>query len=165
MGDNRGKFPDTFWHRVNKEGGIPSYNPTLGSCWIWTGAKTTTGYGNYGHGKCVEQIGSTTRKAHRISFLLSGREIPGNLPLDHLCRVPLCVNPDHLEPVSDRTNVLRGETIPAANIAKTHCPQGHPYAGSNLEISPSNSRLCRTCRAAASAAQHARRKAGQWPKP
>ena len=48
------------------------------------------------------------------------------------CRNPACVNPDHLEPVSIRENLLRGVGPSAQHAKKTHCPAGHSYAGKNL---------------------------------
>lgn len=65
--------------------------------------------------------------------------------IDHLCRNPLCVRPDHLEQVTPRENLLRGVGPSAKAAKKTHCPQGHPYAGENLGIHRNGNRWCRTC--------------------
>jgi hypothetical protein len=68
--------------------------------------------------------------------------IPDGLVIDHLCRVRHCVNPAHMEPVTDRENVFRGFA------AITHCPKGHEYTADNTYIPPSTgSRECRRCRA------------------
>jgi len=85
--------------------------------------------------------------AHRISYELLKGDIPEGLDLDHLCRNRGCVNPDHLEPVTRKENLLRGNTIPAKHARKTHCPQGHEYTKGNTFISKSGSRHCRKCRA------------------
>lgn len=50
-----------------------------------------------------------------------------------------------LEPVTQRENLLRGETITARNAAKTHCPRGHAYTAENTYVRPRGSRECRTC--------------------
>jgi hypothetical protein len=71
--------------------------------------------------------------------------IPEGLHLDHLCRVPACVNPTHLEPVTPRENALRGETLPAANSLKTHCIHGHPFTAENTMPNTRGGRKCRTC--------------------
>lgn len=100
----------TVWEKVDASG----------DCWIWTGATNRQGYGTHYHEE-------KKWLAHRLVWsLLVGP--PGPI-LDHLCRVPGCVNPDHLEPVTARTNLLRGETIPARHRRKTKCPKGHPYSG------------------------------------
>ena len=72
-------------------------------------------------------------------------EIPGGLVLDHLCRNVLCVNPSHLEPVTNRENILRGVGITAQNAQKTQCKWGHPFSGENLFVRPDGERMCRAC--------------------
>lgn len=111
------------------------------NCWLWHGAKMKDGYGNF------KAAGRFVR-AHRYAYELLVGPIPEGLVLDHLCRVPLCVNPSHLEPVTRRENVLRGETVAASNAAKTHCKKGHPLSGDNL-YEHGHSRHCRVCRLAA----------------
>lgn len=72
-------------------------------CWLWIGPKTTTKYIQYGRfyfkGKLVS--------AHRFSYQQFVGPIPEGMHLDHLCRVPLCVNPAHLEPVTNLENIRR----------------------------------------------------------
>jgi hypothetical protein len=90
----------------------------------------------------------TTIHAHRYAWQLLIGPIPDGLQLDHLCRTRSCVNVFHLEPVDGRTNTLRGLTLAAANLAKTHCPQGHEYDAANTYRPPgSTSRECRACKA------------------
>lgn len=90
-------------------------------CWLWTGA--TDGDGRYG----AIMAWSKVRRAHRVAYELFRGPIPDSLSLDHLCKRTLCVNPEHLEPVTHKVNVLRGDAPSSANAVKTHCPRGHPY--------------------------------------
>lgn len=87
--------------------------------------------------------------AHRFAYELIRGKIPEGLDIDHLCRNRQCVNPEHMEPVTPRENTIRGDTIPAHNLKKTHCPKGHPLSGDNLVKSPSIIKLgyrwCKTC--------------------
>lgn len=106
-------------------------------CWLWTGRLTRKGYGQISVGNGMKQV-------HRVAYQEFVGPIPDGLTLDHLCRVRHCFNTDHLEPVTLRENTLRGETITAKNIAKTVCPQGHPYDTENTRIYRGG-RHCRTC--------------------
>lgn len=112
-------------------------------CWVWQ-SKVSNGYGQI---EVREGVGRSTRRrvsAHRTSYETFTGPIPAGLHIDHLCRNKLCVNPAHLEPVTSRVNTLRGATLPAANRAKTHCVNGHEFAGENLRMS-AGVRRCRTC--------------------
>lgn len=71
-------------------------------CWIWKGVTDPLGYGRISKGAAGSAL------AHRESYVQSGRSIPPGASLDHLCRNPSCVNPDHLDPVTHRENILRG---------------------------------------------------------
>lgn len=86
-----------------------------------------------------------TRAAHRVAYEALVAPIAAGLQLDHLCRVRRCVNPAHVEPVTQAENLRRGETITARAVAATHCPQGHPYSGENLYVNPEGHRHCRQC--------------------
>jgi hypothetical protein len=112
-------------------------------CWLWKGMTTPLGYGYYSDANRMVP-------AYRWLYILCYGPIPIGLELDHLCRNSSCVNPDHLELVTHRANVLRGEGPSARNARKTHCAQGHELAGANVVQSRSERglerRRCRQCR-------------------
>jgi hypothetical protein len=103
---DRDHFERTFWARVSR---IP------GQCWEWLGPKDWHGYGR--HSNFV---------AHRIAYELAVGPIPLGLVIDHLCRNPSCVNPEHLEPVTNKVNVVtRGKAraeYSTKDIVKLGCP-------------------------------------------
>lgn len=103
-------------------------------CW----RATPTGYAQI-------TIDGKNMGAHRFAFEYFRGPIQGGLGLDHLCRVPSCVNPWHLEPVTQRENLLRGDTIPAKHAALTHCPRGHAYDEANTRRDKLGKRYCRAC--------------------
>ena len=80
---------DRFWARVD-----------VGLCWEWTGSNDR-GYGMF-------RLDGRTVRAHRWAWETLVGPIPRGLHLDHLCRNPPCVNPDHLEPVTQPENIRRG---------------------------------------------------------
>lgn len=105
-------------------------------CWEWTGYKNKLGYGGF--------TVSTTRRdfAHRVAYELFVGPIPDGMTIDHLCENPSCVNPAHLEVVTQGENVLRsGTSSSGANLRKTVCPRGHSYD----RVTPSGSRRCSIC--------------------
>lgn len=120
---------------------ISKYIPvTESGCWLWIGSTNWRGYGEF-------SIAGRLVGAHRAAHELLKGPIPEGLTIDHLCRVRCCVNPDHLEAVPHRINLLRASTFNARNAAITHCPQGHPYAGSNLILRKQRAgRACRECK-------------------
>lgn len=110
-------------------------------CWPWMGAQQGGGYGVVG-------VKGKSRRVHRVIFeILVGPIIPG-LVLDHLCRNRACCNPAHLEPVTNRVNLLRGIGLTAVHAAKTHCIHGHELTPENTYHPPKrpNGRCCRVCR-------------------
>lgn len=107
-------------------------------CWLWSGCVNEHGYGLIGvHGR--------QSRAHRVLFEIFRGAVPDGLVLDHLCRVRCCVNPEHLEPVTNAENLRRGEGISATNARKTHCKHGHPFDEANTYLWRGSVRVCRTC--------------------
>jgi len=130
------QWPDRFWALVRKTNG----------CWLWQGRVNADGYGIY-----------SGKSAHRLAFALLGGDIPDGTEIDHLCRTRNCVNPKHMEAVTHLENVRRADfssrpetVLSLRQRAKTHCPQGHPYAGENLRVNASGGRVCRECERAKS---------------
>jgi hypothetical protein len=117
---------DRFWSKVNKT----SY------CWNWTASTNEHGYGLF-------RFNGKTSKAHRVSYELTYGSIDAMLVIDHLCKNILCVNPSHLDLVSQRENVRRGLAGKVNNFQtqKTHCGRGHRFSG----IRKDGARNCHKC--------------------
>ena len=107
-------------------------------CWLWTGMTCGAGYG-------VIWLNSRRVHVHRFAYEFYKGTIPDGLQIDHLCRNPACVNPDHLEAVTQQINLLRGNTLVAREAKRTMCPQGHPYDLFNTYIDKQRLRHCRAC--------------------
>jgi hypothetical protein len=122
-----------FWSHVDRK--------SDSECWNWTASKSSKGYGQF-------KINGKTIGAHVVSYFLLRGDYPKGLHLDHLCRNRACVNPTHLEPVTCKTNIQRGETGKHQRD-KTHCPKGHEYTAENTIFytnkSGKTSRYCRMC--------------------
>jgi hypothetical protein len=127
-----------FWEKVDKHSGH-WWNGT--ECWRWQG-HLSKGYGR------IHFTPSKKTQAHRYSYMLAGGVIPEGQQIDHLCRNQWCVNPAHLEPVTNRVNMLRGESPPAIVRRTGRCKRGHEMTPENtltVRTRP-NERTCRACR-------------------
>lgn len=144
------------WRGMNsKERFKTKYLIDESGCWLWRAALNNDGYGKF----------SVARKhwaAHRYSYVAAFGPIPQGLTLDHKCRIRHCVNPDHLEAVTMRENLMRGNTLQALNAAKTHCKRGHEFTVNNTDYDSGGWRQCRECRLDYS--EKRRRASGAKPK-
>lgn len=84
-------------------------------------------------------------RAHRFIYKNLIGPISRKLTLDHLCRNRWCCNPNHVAPVTNKVNCLRGESPCARNARKTRCPYGHPYNKKNTRIRTNGGRRCIAC--------------------
>jgi hypothetical protein len=103
-------------------------------CWIWLGGRDNTGYGRL-------TFEGVHDRAHRVSYATFVGPIPDGLFIDHLCRVPACINPAHLEPVTNKENCDRG----IKSSRKTHCDYGHELTPENTYNRSRGTRECRRC--------------------
>lgn len=122
-----------------------------GACWIWRGSKNKRGYGSINHG-------GVRRLVHRVVYELAHGPIPDGHVIDHLCRKPSCVNPAHLEAVTQKENCRRG----IKGVLTTHCPQGHPYTPENTSVW-NGMRKCLTCHAQRERERRRLRREGTHP--
>lgn len=120
----------------------------VGDCWIWMASKDQSGYGMFSdHDSPSKSAHTQVERAHRWSYAFLRAEIPDGLQLDHLCRIRDCVNPWHLEPVTNRVNWERGISPWRINGLKSECSKGHPFTPENTYRHPQGSRVCRACSA------------------
>ncbi len=119
-------------------------------CWIWRGSiryadpkRLLRPYGRF-------WLRGRLWMAHRLAFEIVNGPVPEGLVVHHVCGETLCVRPSHLKAITHKENLLSSaRTLAGINARKTHCPQGHPYEGGSLYISPDGWRSCRACRPAA----------------
>lgn len=125
------RLPDRFWSKATPE-------PNSG-CWLWTGAHVWNEYG-------VIRVDRKAVYAHRYSYETLVGKVGDGLQLDHHCRTRSCVNPQHLEPVTQRENLRRGDRGMEWGT-ETHCRYGHEYTVDNAapRRDRKNGKTCREC--------------------
>ncbi len=102
MGERRNSIMDRVKSRV-------TVDPSCG-CWIWQGPTSGDGRGG---GYPRMSLDGQTVAVHRVTFVCTHGYVPGKKTLDHTCRNRLCVNPDHLEMVTNRENCRRRDAAKA----------------------------------------------------
>lgn len=96
--------PIAFIHGHNRRQ-RENYDVVASGCWMFRGAQP----GSYG--KVTLDDGSQ-ELAHRYYYIEFKGPIPLGCLIDHVCRQPACVNPEHLEAVIPAENVRRGDATP-----------------------------------------------------
>lgn len=133
------ELEERFWGKVD-------WTLSEDRCWPWTAyAKKSARGGVYGMFWLGPRRSGSWLRAHRLAYELEVGDIPEGFVVDHVrdrgCTTTLCCNPEHLEAVTDRVNILRGEAPSAINARKTHCPI-HEV---ELEVLSRGRRSCRIC--------------------
>lgn len=144
--DHRRQLCKRCYVRAHEQGTLPPM-PTLvdlftlwrviddHGCWLWQGA-----IGSHGYGRWNQDY------VHRLSYEHHIGPIQDGLVIDHLCRVHACFNPEHLEPVTNRENSLRGEHPKVVRARMLVCQRGHAMTPDNVYNPPGRTeRWCREC--------------------
>lgn len=141
-----------FWDYVNKQG--PMLVESLGPCWEWLGHYDR----KLGYGKYSKRIGGISKsfKAHRYAWEQINGEFPEGLEPDHLCKNRICVNPSHIEPVTHKENIRRGNCPTGINARKVQCAKGHVL----IKRPDNDNRYCIICKREYNRLRYWKRKAG-----
>lgn len=122
----------TNWSRFDSH-----IDPLPNGCWQWRGCMHSEGYGVYG---------KSPKYAHRMSYERARGPIAAGLQIDHLCKDRACVNPDHLEAVTQSVNILRGDSPGALSVRTGRCGRGHEWTPENTYVrKDGGGRQCRAC--------------------
>lgn len=107
-------YEERFFQKVNK----------TDSCWLWTGAVNSKGYGSM-------MFEGKVTSTHRLSFMWFKEEIPKGMHICHSCDVPACVNPEHLWVGTHSDNMqdmIAKDRHGRSMRTQTHCRRGHEFA-------------------------------------
>jgi len=100
-GDVKGE-PKKYIKGHRSKNNAPDYKVDKNGCWVWQKQINNKGYG------IAYKKGSGMTYAHRVYYERHRGPIPENMVIDHLCRNTACVNPDHMEVVTQTENIQRG---------------------------------------------------------
>lgn len=118
----------------------------LTPCWIWQASKMPNGYGQY---RSADRLPFTkSAYPHRIAYTILVGDIPDNLQVDHLCRNRDCCNPAHLEPVTCKVNLHRGQHPSIIIHLSSMCKYGHSMTPDNIYtvfVKGKQRERCREC--------------------
>ena len=140
----KGSDADRFWSKV--DAGAED------SCWHWTGSRHERGYGLFRVGSRTDGSARLVR-AHRLAYELTIGPIPDGLVIDHVCMNPPCVNPTHLEAVTQAENMRRFAAKRSA------CQNGHPWTDDSFVVTGQGHRTCAVCLSSSRARAKERRRA------
>lgn len=139
---------DRFWNQVTI---------AWDACWIWNLAHNTENYAVFNIARGHQMV------AHRVAYIALRGPIPAGMVLDHRCRNRWCVNPFHLDVVTQRENILRGTSPASWHVHKRFCIHGHRYDAGNTYLRPGGGRACRTCKRISERRRRARRQVTRMP--
>ncbi|MFI5649963.1 HNH endonuclease signature motif containing protein [Streptomyces anulatus] len=155
-----GKYTPLRTYGSTEERLLADAVPAWGGCILRTSGIDRDGY------SLIREGSGKTRRAHRVAYELLVGPIPSGLHLDHLCHTEdascpggpaclhrRCINPRHLDPVTNAENAAR-----SVNARKTHCTNGHEFTAANTRIDRGH-RVCRACDRESSLRYKARRRA------
>lgn len=125
-------------------------------CWEWRHSFTSAGYGKF-------RVDDRWLLSHRVSYEINVGPIPDGLQIDHKCRNRKCVNPAHMEPVTQRENILRGDSMVRPLLER--CRRGHELTGDNIATDRNGERRCLICRRASRRTANRNRKKSSAPPP
>lgn len=140
---------DMGGYRITLDHVLATMLVTDSGCWKPTQKPRPKGY-------VLFTLDSHKVYAHRYMYEQIVGPIPEGMHLDHLCRNRWCINPEHLEPVTNRENWLRGENHMVAQMRQTHCKRGHEFTPENTLWNNAH-RYCRACARAKDKARGSRR--------
>jgi hypothetical protein len=135
-------FEERFWKFVMP---VP-----FAGCWIWLGYVDKAGYGRISipyKNKNYKQPHKAAL-AHKAAYEHFVGLVPEGLELDHKCRTKCCVNPDHLEPVTRKENIRRGDVsfvLKKKYMTQAYCIRGHLRAEWCDPPNKWGRRRCRLC--------------------